>query len=179
MKAAKIFLAGMYLHLIFSIIAPTGILYIGWNVGWTASNFALLAVYILVVCAVHILGWVSVAAAVHAAGNQEWDLLQDGWRTLKIRSIPFYVLNFLWSFFVWFCLVGASRGVMLVFVPIPIAITWLMIIQSGIYGILLIHALRRQGERVSRLHTLCQLLPVLDVLSTWIMLRRIRRSSPV
>ncbi len=178
MKAAKLFLAGMYLHLIFSIIAPVGILYIGWNVGWTPWNLALLAVYILVVVSVQVLGWVSVAAAVITAGNLDWDRLQDGWRTLKLKSIPFYILNFIWSVFVWLCLVGASRGVLIVLVPIPIILTWLMVIQSGVYGILLIRALRRQGERVSPLHTLFQILPVLDVLSTWIMLRRIRRSSP-
>ncbi len=177
MRAAKRFLAGMYLHLLFSIAAPVGILYIGWNVGWTVLNVALLVVYIIVVILVQILGWLSAAAAVRAAGEQDWKSLQNGWRTLKIQSIPFHILNFIWSFFVWFCLAGASRGVMLVFVPIPIAVTWMMVLQSGIYGILLIRALRRQGEQVSRLHTLFQILPLLDVLSTWIMLRRIRISS--
>lgn len=179
MKAAKLFLTGMYLHLLFSVLTPVGILYTGWNVGWTPLNVALLVIYILAVGLVQILGWVSVAAAVRAAGEQDWDRLQEGWRLLKFRSIPFHILNFLWSVFAWFCLVTASRGVLLVLVPVPIAVTWLMIVQSGVYGVLIVRALRRQGERVSGLHTLCQLLPVLDVLSTWIMLRRIRISSPV
>ena len=177
MRAAKLFLAGMYVQLLFSVAAPVGILYIGWNVGWTVSNIVLLAVYLLVIVLVQVLGWISVAAAVRAANEQDWEQLQSGWRTLKIRSIPFHILNFLWSGFVWFCLITASRGVMTVFVPVPIAVTWLLVVQSGIYGILFIRALRRQGERVFRLHTFCQVIPVLDVASTWMMFRRIRVSS--
>lgn len=177
MKAAKIFLAGMYLHLVCSVLMPLGILYTGWNIGWTPFNFALLAAYILEVLAVQVLGWISVGAAVRAAGELDWDSLREGWRVLKLKSVPFQVLNLLWSVFAWFCLVKASRGVMAAFLPVPAIITWLMVFQSGVYGLLLIRALRRQGEKVFFLHTLCQMLPLLDSISAWIMLRRIRMSS--
>lgn len=177
MKAAKLFLAGMYLHLACSVLVPLGILYTGWNTGWTPFNFALFVAYILEILAVQALGWASAAAAVRAAGELDWDSLQGGWRILKLKSVPFQVLNLLWSALAWFFLVKASRGAMTVFLPIPMILTWLMVFQSGVYGLLLIRALRRQGEKVFFLHTLCQVLPLLDAVSTWIMLRRIRMSS--
>ena len=48
MKTAKLFLAGMYLHLVLSVAAPIGILYLGWGgAGWNRSNGSLLLVYLL------------------------------------------------------------------------------------------------------------------------------------
>lgn len=179
MKEARLFLAGMYLHLVFSVLVPLGILYTGWNIGWTPLNFTFLVVYILEVLVVQVLGWVSAAAAARAAGEQDWDSLQDGWRILKLKSVPFQILNFLWSALAWFCLVKASRGALAVLLPVPILITWAMVFQSGIYGLLIIRALRRQGEKVFFLHPLCQILPGVDAISTWVMLRRIRRSSVI
>lgn len=50
MKTAKLFLAGMYLHLVLSVAAPIGILYLGWGgAGWNRSNGSLLLVYLLAI----------------------------------------------------------------------------------------------------------------------------------
>ena len=102
--------------------------------------------------------------------------LLSGWRALKLGAIPFYILNFLWSVLVWGALVTASRGTFILLVPIPICLTWLMVVQSGVTGWLYIRCLRESGEDAAILHSVCQFIPVLDVLSTLLLLRRRRIS---
>lgn len=175
MKTAKLFLAGMYIHLVLSVAAPIGILYLGWGgAGWGRSNSMLLLVYLLAIGMVQLLGWISVGAAVSAYRRNDMACLLSGWRTLKLGAIPFYILNFLWSVLAWGAIAAASRGIFLLLVPIPIGITWLMVIQSGFTGWLYIRFLRESGEDAAVLHSVCQFLPVLDVLSTLLLLRRRR-----
>ena len=175
MKTAKLFLAGMYIHLVLSVAAPIGILYLGWGgAGWGRSNSMLLLVYLLAIGMVQLLGWISVGAAVSAYRRNDMACLLSGWRTLKLGAIPFYILNFLWGVLAWGAIAAASRGIFLLLVPIPIGITWLMVIQSGFTGWLYIRCLRESGEDAAILHSVCQFLPVLDVLSTLLLLRRRR-----
>lgn len=175
MKTAKLFLVGMYIHLVLSVAAPIGILYLGWGgAGWGRSNSMLLLVYLLAIGMVQLLGWISVGAAVSAYRRNDMACLLSGWRTLKLGAIPFYILNFLWSVLAWGAIAAASRGIFLLLVPIPIGITWLMVIQSGFTGWLYIRCLRESGEDAAVLHSVCQFLPVLDVLSTLLLLRRRR-----
>ena len=175
MKTAKLFLAGMYIHLVLSVAAPIGILYLGWGgAGWGRSNSMLLLVYLLAIGMVQLLGWISVGAAVSAYRRNDMACLLSGWRTLKLGAIPFYILNFLWSVLAWGAIAAASRGIFRLLVPIPIGITWLMVIQSGFTGWLYIRCLRESVEDAAVLHSVCQFLPVLDVLSTLLLLRRRR-----
>lgn len=169
MKTAKLFLAGMYLHLIMSIAAPIGILYLGRG-GWNRSNGTLLLAYLLVIGLVQLLGWISAGAAVSAYRRNDTARLLSAWKTLKLGAVPFHLLNFLWSVLAWGALVGASRGVFLLLVPIPVCLSWLMIIQSGVTGWLYIRCLRESGEDAAILHSVCQFLPVLDVCSTLLLL---------
>ncbi len=177
MKTAKLFLAGMYLHLVLSVAAPIGILYLGWGgAGWNRSNGSLLLVYLLAVGLVQLLGWTSAGASILAYRRNDTARLLSGWRALKLGAIPFYILNFLWSVLVWGALVTASRGTFILLVPIPICLTWLMVVQSGVTGWLYIRCLRESGEDAAILHSVCQFIPVLDVLSTLLLLRRRRIS---
>nr|WP_325211396.1 DUF6652 family protein [uncultured Oscillibacter sp.] len=177
MKTAKLFLAGIYVHLAFSVAAPIGILYLGWGgAGWNRSNGSLLLAYLLVIGLVQLLGWISAGAAVSAYRRNDMARLLSAWRTLKLGAVPFHILNFLWSVLAWGSIVAASRGVFILLVPIPIGLTWLMIIQSGVTGWLYIRCLRESGEDAAILHSVCQFLPVLDVLSTLLLLRRGKRS---
>lgn len=175
MKTAKLFLAGMYLHLVLSVAAPIGILYLGWGgAGWNRSNGSLLLVYLLAIGLVQLLGWISVGASILAYRRNDMARLLFGWRTLKLGAIPFHILNFLWSVLAWGALVAASRGIFILLVPIPICLTWLMVVQSGVTGWLYIRCLRESGEDAAILHSVCQFIPVLDVLSTLLLLRRRR-----
>lgn len=175
MKTAKLFLAGMYIHLLLSAAAPIGILYLGWDKkGWNRSNVALLLAFLLMTGLVQLLGWIHAGASISAYRRNDMARLRSGWRTLKLGAIPFYILNFIWSSLAWGALVAASRGTLLPLVPIPIGVTWLMVIQSGVTGWLYIRCLRESGEDAAILHSVCQFIPVLDVLSTLLLLRRRR-----
>lgn len=175
MKTAKLFLAGMYVHLLLSAAAPIGILYLGWEKkGWNRSNAALLLSFLLMTGLVQLLGWIHAGASISAYRRNDMARLRSGWRTLKLGAIPFYILNFIWSSLAWGALVAASRGTLLLLVPIPIGVTWLMVIQSGVTGWLYIRCLRESGEDAAMLHSVCQFIPVLDVSSTLLLLRRRR-----
>lgn len=178
MKSAKIFLAGMYIHLLLSILIP-GLAIVLAAFFWTDTlailfDFLILF-YLLMIGIVHILGWISAGFAVCAYQAGEYEKLRRGWTVLKIWSVPFYILNFLYSFIVWGTLVGASRGILVILVPIPIFITCSMVVQSGFHGICYVMFLRKRPaihKRPSEVHYAFQLVPMLDILSTIILLRK-------
>ena len=179
MKSAKIFLAGMYVHLFLSVLTPVMVLLFCKD-GWNMLGVGALLVYFAMIFVVHIAGWICVARAVNAYHHNQPDRLRSGWKLLKLYTIPFYVLNFLYSFLVWFVLIGASRGIMLLLVPIPIILTCSMIFQSGCVGICYIMYIRDTAEddsKPSKIHYLFQVLGVLDVISTVLLLCRYGREK--
>ena len=160
----------MYLHLALSVAVPLAILFAG---EWTAFGEGLFAFYLFFIGVSQLLGWVAVALAARAGGRGETDRVLRAWRLLKLGSVPFFVLNFLYSVAVWFLIVAASRGIFLIFVPIPIAITCFFILETGCVGCVAVKALRRQPPPVpGKVHYFLQLLPVADVVSTLLLLHR-------
>lgn len=177
MRSAKVFLAGMYVHLVLSILIPVIVLFF-FKDGWNTLGIGPVLFYFTMILAVQITGWVCVGMAANAYRLNRTECLRSSWKLLKLYGIPFYVLNFLYSFFAWFILIGASRGIMIILVPIPIIITCLMILQSGCVGIYYIMHLRKtsdDGSKPSGIHYLLQLLGVLDVISTIFLLHRYGR----
>ena len=79
MISAWLFLAGMYLHLILSVAVPASILLAG-KYEFMGHGFidALLAFYFFVIAAVHVTGWICVAAAVSAGRKGQLELLYRG-----------------------------------------------------------------------------------------------------
>ena len=175
MRSAKLFLGGMYLHLILSVFVPVFVIFQG---EYTSLGVGLLLFWFAVMGAVHLLGWFSVAMAVRANGRGEHGAVFRSWRLLKLGSIPFFVLNFLYSVFAWFMLVGASRGIFIVLVPIPILFTCLLVVESGFVGICWLRSLPallpEDREKPRTIHYFLQLLPALDVLSTLYLLWKYR-----
>ncbi len=174
MKSAKIFLTGMYLHLVLSLAVPIGILYFCQD-GWNALGIGLLVFYLVMIAAVHLAGWICVAMAVIANRKDQEGGLLRGWKLLKLGAIPFHLLNFLYSFLAWFVLIGASRGILILLVPIPVFITCILIIQSGIVGICYLKCRfkkQNDAERPSGIHCVMQLLPVFDIISTVVILKK-------
>ena len=170
MRTAKLFLAGMYVHLALSIAVPIAVLRLG------SSSGKLLVFYALAVLAVHILGWVSVGGSILTYRRWQNGRLLSGWRLLKLGAVPFHIVNFFWSALVWWALTAASRGLFFLLIPIPIGVTGLFILQSGVTGWLAVRALREEGEDVFILHSAAQFCPVLDVVSTLLLLRRSARN---
>lgn len=174
MISARVFLAGMYLHLASSVAFPAALLAAG---EWNNFTWSLFLCYLAAILALQIWGWVTVAMAATALHRGSVEKLERGWRLLKLGSIPFFVLNFLYSFGVWFLIVAASRGILGILLPIPIAITCLMILQTGCVGCCWVQHLRRRPQPPGGRHYLFQLLPVADVLDTLYLLRREKRAA--
>lgn len=169
MISANIFLAGMYLHLICSVAFPITLLAAG---EWNNLTWSLFLCYLAEIVLLQIWGWVTVIAAVvaHRKGNAK--KLQTGWVFLKLGSVPFFLINFAYSFVVWFIIVVGSRGILGILLPIPMAVTCLMILQTGCVGCCQIAQLRRRIPFLGGKHYLFQMIPVADVLDTIYLLRQ-------
>ncbi|MCI8284961.1 MAG: hypothetical protein HFE90_06840 [Firmicutes bacterium] len=187
MKSAKIFLILMYVHLALSVAVPIALIVIlsvsaETLFGQSKANVSgwLLMFYFVCIFIVLAAGWVSVGCAVYEYNRGRYEKVRDGWKKLKLWSIPFYMMNFCYSVFAWFLLVGGSRGIAFIFIPIPIAITCTMIFQSGCAGWCYIRYLNRRSEnsvRVSGGHYLLQVIPVLDIISTVFLLKQENQTS--
>lgn len=179
LKSAKLFFIGLHIHLILSILVIV-ILFIDQ---WGTLGTSFLGFYLFMIAVVVITGWVTVVMAFLANKNQKYDELKRAWKLLKLGSIPFYIVNFFYSFFVWFVLVAASRGIFIIFVPIPIILTCTFIFQSGCVSAFYINSLRYNimmnthaspylHQNISSIHYLLQFIPVLDVISTFVILNQ-------
>lgn len=180
MKSAKVFLWAMYVHLVFSIAVPVGIVISCIDEGWNGVGIGLLLLYCLETVAVQVIGWVCAGSAVAAYRKGQWEKLFLGWKLLKLKSIPFFAINFIYGVFVWFILVGASRGILILLVPIPIIYTCTMVFQSGCVGICYIKYLRKHledGKRPPGIHYVLQLMAVADVVSTAVILKKYGKDS--
>lgn len=172
MKSAKVFMSGMYLQLLL------GIALVLWRFADKSRDelaFVLIICYAVIVLVVLAAGWVSVAMAVAIYKRKEHEKLRSGWRLLKYGTIPFFIFNFIYSFFVCFVLLVASRGFLIWLVPIPIAVTCTMIFQSGCWGwcyILYLNSLTESGDKISKLHYVMQVIAILDIISTMIIGRK-------
>ena len=175
MISAYIFLAWMYLHLACSVAFPVALLVVG---EWNNFTWSLFLGYLLEIVLLQLWGWVTVllAFAAHRRGNAK--KVQTGWVFLKLGSIPFFLVNFAYSFVVWFVIVVGSRGILGVLLPIPVAVTCLMILQTGCVGCCQVGQLRRRIPSLGGRHYLFQLLPVADVFDTIYLLKRDKAPVP-
>lgn len=172
MKTAKLFLTGMYLHLILSAVTPIGIILAG---EWNLVSYGLFFFYLLMIGVMQLTGWICAGCSVAAYRRGDGVKLRKSVKILKLYSIPFYLLNFIISFVYWFFILAGSRGILFFLIPIPIAITCLIIFQTGCVGICYIMYLRKQPEnhkKPSGIHYLMQLVSVLDVISTIYIFRK-------
>lgn len=144
---------------------------------WAIVFFAVLAISFV---AVQIVGCLSAAAAVKMYTQSEYEPLKKSWLLLKIKTIPFYILNFIFGLVYIIFLIGASRGLaVLAVIPIlvPIWYTCAFIVQSGFFGAANIILLRRKygKEQISAIHYFLQFISVLDVISTIILFKKIKK----
>lgn len=175
MISAGIFLGGMYLHLVCSMAFPVTLLVVG---EWNNFTWSLFLCYLAEIALLQIWGWVTVVLAIIARRKENAKKLQTGWVLLKLGSIPFFLMNFAYSCVVWFIIVVGSRGILGIFLPIPIAVTCLMILQTGCVGCCQVNLLRRRIPSLGGKHYLFQLVPVADVIDTIYLLKRDKTPVP-
>lgn len=178
MKLIKAFFVMLYIQLAlqYGIIPALGY---GTNEAtgemkiWAIIFFVVLAISFI---AVQVVGCLSAASAVKMYIRSEYDPLKKSWSLLKLKTIPFYIFNFIYGLIYTIVLIGASRGLAVIAViPIllPIWYTCAFIVQSGFFGAANVAVLRKKYcDSISLIHYVLQFIPVLDVLSTIILLRK-------
>lgn len=115
--------------------------------------------------------------------NSEYEIIRKRMKVLKFGSIPFFIINFLVYFLLFFLFLAASRGILL-FTPIPlffiifIFFTYLVVLFTSSYGIGFLAIIKRKG-RINTgsliIHILLQLCFVLDVFDTFILLSKYKK----
>ncbi len=143
---------------------------------WVILFFIVLTISFV---AVQVVGCLSAATAVKMYIKSECDSLKKSWLLLKLKTIPFYIFNFIYGVIYVIVLIGASRGLAVIAViPIllPIWYTCAFIVQSGFFGAANVATLRKKhGDGISLIHYILQFIPILDVISTIILLRKTKK----
>jgi len=65
---------------------------------------------------------------------------------IKLKSIPFWIMNFILLFCITFFAVLGTRGYLIPFVPIPILFTYIILIGTSIFSISYIRILYKNNE---------------------------------
>lgn len=173
MKTARACLIVMYLYIILSVAAPVVVVVSGQYHELEMLGFGLLWGYLASMVLLQILSFSAAGVGFWLCRKGEGEKLAKGWKLLKFGSVPFYLLNFMVCFLEMALLIGASRGLLLIALPIPVTYTCLLIAQSGCLGACLVFLLRRQREqKPSPLHYVLQFLPVLDFISALVLLQK-------
>ncbi len=134
---------------------------------------------ILFFIATQVVGWIAAVTAIKMYLNSETENLDNSWNLLKLKTVPFYILNFIYCIGYCFVLIGASRGMIwFVIIPmlIPIWYTCAFIIQSGFFGTASVAVLRKRfGNNISVINYLLQFIPVLDVIDTIALRHKVKK----
>ena len=171
MKTVKAFFVMLYIQLALQYcIIPIVLFGLDENGEFRVWTHFYFIVALLSFIAVQIVGCLSAAAAVKMHMKSEYETLEKSWTLLKLKTIPFYILNFIYGLAYTVTLIGASRGMVVLFIfplLIPIWYTCAFIVQSGFFGAANVAMLRKKyGDNISLIHYVLQFVPVLDVIST-------------
>lgn len=166
MRKAKVLRFLMYIHLLASIAVPFMAVFFA-NKYKAESGWLIILVYVILIFLIQIYGWLCSVNAGKLLKQGNISELREAWLLLKLKTIPFYILNYIYSFLAWFVIVAASRGIFIIFLWIPITLTCSFIIQSGIYGYCYLKHVRDEHIiDVNNSQLLIQFVPVLDFFET-------------
>ena len=112
----------MYIHLLASMAVPFMAVFFA-NKYKAESGWLIILVYVILIFLIQIYGWLCSVNAGKLLKQGNISELREAWLLLKLKTIPFYILNYIYSFFAWFVIVAASRGIFIIFVWIPITAT--------------------------------------------------------
>lgn len=175
MKLIKAFFVMLHLQL----VLPLALLVIEGVTSekLTVISYITSALGVLFFIAVQVIGWMCAVLAVKMFMQSQTEQLSKAWVLLKIKTVPFYILNFAVCFMVGFGLTLATAGFLSFIIIIMIIYTCTFIVQSGFFGAANIILLRRKygKEQISAIHYLLQFISVFDVISTIILLRKTKK----
>lgn len=140
----------------------------------TVISYIASALGVLFFITIQVIGWICAVLAFKMFMQSQTEQLSKAWILLKIKTIPFYILNFVVCFMVGFGLSLATAGLLSFIIILMIIHTCTFIVQSGFFGAANIILLRRKygKEQISAIHYFLQFISVLDVFSTIILLRK-------
>ena len=95
-------------------------------------------------------------------------------KIIKLSLIPFWILHFIISVIIMFVFLGISRGLGIIFIPIPIFFTYLFLLITSIFSIAFILLLNKNKYlKHNYIHILLQLCFVIDIIDIIYLLRKI------
>lgn len=173
MKTTKAFIICLYisLGLNYLAVALCGRAFVNGSEAWLKGMLILFLISGVVLFIANVLGCM---VAVLSARVDDMALLKAV-KQMKLYTIPFYLLNFVFQFIVWTILMMALRGMLFFLLWIPFFSAWLLILESGCVANRYIKRLRARmpdERKPGKVHYFLQLIPVLDVLSTLIVLKK-------
>ena len=180
MKLIRAYFVMLYVQVILQLSIVPSIKYFPENKSFNLFIFLHVFALISVFCITQILGCLSASLAVKMYWHSEDDKIRKALILLKIKTVPFYLLNLVYGLIYTLFITFVSMGMALVLivpVMIPIWYTCAFVVQSGFFGAANIILLRRKygKEQISAIHYLLQFISVLDVISTIILLRKTKK----
>jgi hypothetical protein len=90
-------------------------------------------------------------------------------KILKLSSILFWIINFITTASVFGVMVFATRGIGIILSPIPVMVSYLMLLATSLYSIVYLRLLYKNGaldKREFKIHLILQLIFTLDIIDT-------------
>ena len=179
MKLIRAYFVMLYVQVILQLSIVPSIKYFPENKSFNLFIFLHVFALISVFCITQVLGCLSALLAVKMYWRSEDDKIRKALILLKIKTVPFYLLNLVYGLIYTLFITFVSMGMALVLivpVMIPIWYTCAFVVQSGFFGAANVAVLRKKYcDSISLIHYVLQFIPVLDVLGTVILLKKTKK----
>lgn len=179
MKLIRAYFVMLYVQVILQLSIVPSIKYFPENKSFNLFIFLHVFALISVFCITQILGCLSASLAVKMYWHSEDDKIRKALILLKIKTVPFYLLNLVYGLIYTLFITFVSMGMALVLivpVMIPIWYTCAFVVQSGFFGAAAVARLRKNyGNCISKRNYVLQFIPILDVINTVFLLHTSRK----
>lgn len=160
MKRAVLFVVSLYIGLPAVILPP---MFLADKIDSFILFWMIMVLIFLAAAAfVYLTG---IMCAAEASGGDSKNAAKM-WQTMKLASVPIYVLNFL--FFALFGIMMFPGTVITGFVSGFLCCSG--VVLSGITGVTAIRKISAEGKIINSVHYVLQFIPVLDVVSTLLLI---------
>jgi hypothetical protein len=152
-----------------------------------SSNFkntnvfnGLFIAFICIIILFIVFGMINIIYSIKCGLKREYKKLEKYMKILKLSSIPYFIINFICIGLFVVVLLAASRGFGIVYLPIPFILTWFVVVVTSSYGIVeLIVLFGKKDISIKNfiLYIILQLCFVIDIISTFWILKQIKNSE--